>query len=176
MTDEQDPLDDGDGGQEHDEPAGPAARMVLPVRCRVADATEEARAHEAEAQDDHAHLARGETDGGHALAAAIAQRLGAGPGVADHERRAHGRRGEPGADVEAGPGAADDDAQVDDRLAPAVEGAVHERAELAGRAGDARHGAIEHVEGGAGGGHDARQQPPLDGRHQGTRGRRCRSR
>ena len=39
------------------------------------------------------------------------------------------------ADVEAGPGAADDDAQVHHRFAPAVERAVHERAQLAGRAG-----------------------------------------
>ena len=67
-------------------------------------AAEEAGAHQADAQDRDAHLARREAHAGHAPAAGEAQRLGAGAGVADHERVAHGDRRQPRAQVEARPG------------------------------------------------------------------------
>ena len=84
-----------------------------------------------DAEDDGAHLAWGEADGGHAATAGEAQRLALGARVADHEGRHERRRREPGAEIETGCVAADDDAEVDDTLTPAVEGAVHEGAELA---------------------------------------------
>ena len=127
--------------------ASPPARTRLPGSRELARDAEDAGPDEGDAEDDRADLARREADGGHAGARSRSpSALALGAGVADHEGRDHRGGREPGRDVEAGPRAADDDADVDDALAPAVEDAVHEGAQRARRAGGAGHGTVEHVE------------------------------
>ena len=89
---------------EHQGERQEALPVVVVAGTGPADTAEQARAHEADAQDGDPHLARREAHGGHAPAAGEAEGLGAGAGVADHECAAHGRRGQPGAQVEAGRG------------------------------------------------------------------------
>ena len=68
-------------------------------------------------------------DVGHALARGEAQALRTGAGVADHERGEHGRGREDDRAREAGVHGTPDDADVDDALAPPVEGGVEEAAD-----------------------------------------------
>ncbi len=147
--------------------ARPAARTRLPRSPRSrSHPAQDPGSDEGDAQDDRAYLAGREADGGHAAAAGIAQPFALGTRVADHEGRDERGGGEPGAQVEAGLRAADDDADVDDTLTPAVEDAVHEGTQSTDRASGPGHGTVEHVEAGTERGHDARQQPPLQGRHE----------
>ena len=62
---------------------------------------------------------------------------------------------------DAGEDAAPGDPEVDDRLAPAVEHGVHERAERADLAGRPGERAVEHVEGAADEDDDAADEPEL---------------
>ncbi len=99
-----------------------------------------------------------------------AEALGLRPGVADHERRAHGAGGREDRrrpDVRARQ-RADDDAEVDDGLAPAVEDRVHERAELADLAGRPGQRAVEHVEDAADEDDDAADEPQLGAEEDGA--------
>src|SRR4029077_5514008 len=135
-----DPLDDGDGGPDGDDPKGDLEDEEVPG---------DARDDEAETQDDEPDLPGHDADGGHPRPGRESEAFALGAGVADHEGHAHGGRPQDDHGVRAargGPRATDDDADVDDHLAPAIEDRVHEGPERADLAGRPRERAIEHVE------------------------------
>src|SRR5689334_1044136 len=134
---DDDSLNGGDGGEDGEE----AERELEGEGRRAA---RDAGPQEADGEDDEPDFAGREADVGHALARREAEALGPGPGVADHERRGHRGGREGGREVERGDDAAPHDAHVDDRLAPAIERGVHERAGLADLAGRAGDHAVEH--------------------------------
>ena len=113
-------------------------------RTRRPRPTEEARRHESDREDDQADLAGSKANAGHPAALGEAETLGPGPGVADHEGRGHGERGQQGQPRPVG--SADDDPDVHDRFSPSIEHGIHERAEPGDLARRPSEAPVEQVE------------------------------
>ena len=121
---------------------------------------------QAEAEDDQPDLAGHQADGGHPGAGGEAETFGLGTRVATIMR--HPGQPTRGCDrIRPGEDATPGDPEVDDRLAPAVEHRVHERAERADLASPGR-AAIEHVEDPADEHDEAADQPELGGQQRRT--------
>src|SRR3954451_11418928 len=135
----EDSLDRGDAREDRDEEEGRGKRCSAVAAGQLVDPAADVDEGEPCGEDDDADLARRDTDCRHAAARREAEALGSGPRVADEEGCGHRGGSQESTDGKRGRAAGVDDAEVDDGLAGAVEGRIHERAEarcLARRAGE----------------------------------------
>jgi hypothetical protein len=174
----QDTLDDREGGAERDdreralddEDAGGDGRGTAVPEAASGDPLVHAQQRtqdEPAAQDHEPDFPGHDPDCCHAGPGGEAEAFGLGPDVADQERAGHRRASErgavrPAAGVEAG-----DEPHIDERFAPPIEYAVHERPEAADAARRPGERAIEHVEDAAGEDDDSAGQPELAGQQDG---------
>src|SRR3954447_6376075 len=142
----EDSLDRGDARKDRDEEEGRRKRCSAVAAGQLVQPPADVDEGEPSGEDDDTDLARRDTDGRHAAARREAEALGSGPRIADEEGRGHRRGSEETTDRQRGGAAGVDDAEVDDGLAGAVEGRVHERAEARCLARRTRERAVEQVE------------------------------